>query len=128
MKSANHSRGPWHACGNGGCHCKMIWTDNDHIATCVSGDWGDRINGKLMVTYGHIPEDVARANARLIAAVPDLLFACKISLLVLMGGPKKNKKICKGDKTFCVGVLRKAIAKAYDGERIPKKRRPKKRR
>jgi hypothetical protein len=44
----------------------------DHpIATVVAGEWGDEPG----IPYGEIPESVARANARLIAAAPALLDA-----------------------------------------------------
>lgn len=69
----------------------MIISCPDHpIATVESGDWGDeypslRINGPSMSAtaeaymeksvYGHVAAETAKANARLIAAAPDLLAA-----------------------------------------------------
>jgi hypothetical protein len=63
-------------------------SDNDEIATVTRGDWGDtwpslKIEGDSFsqravpfidkITYGHIPDDQATANANLIAAAPELL-------------------------------------------------------
>lgn len=93
---AKHTPGPWRECGGqcrGGCVCGQIWSETaDHpVAKVESGDWGDSwpalrvepgIGGKAEAVmewsvYGHVPEDEARANARLIAAAPELLDALK---------------------------------------------------
>ena len=70
-----HTPGPWTACLNGTCRCKMVWCADYPVATVTSGEWGDP--GE---TYGSVNEDTAVANARLIAASPDLLAACEAAL------------------------------------------------
>ena len=80
-----HTAGPWHACGNGKCICKQVWSSDYPVAKAECGKWGDdyvsiRLTGENLqlkaepfmdqITYGEISEDVAEANARLIAACP----------------------------------------------------------
>ena len=87
-----HTPGPWHACGNGKCACKLVWSPDYPVAKIESGKWGDdyasiRLTGESLllkaepfmdqITYGEISEDIAEANALLIAACPDLLEACE---------------------------------------------------
>ena len=86
------SAGPWRGCKDGDCSCGMIWSvPGDHpVATVESGPWGDTWpalrsfdNGNMPGTaveaymersdYGEVDPDVAKANARLIAAAPDML-------------------------------------------------------
>lgn len=80
--------GPWTACHNGDCPCKTVSSAHHPIAEITSGDWGDdypaiRLVGDStidqkaeaymeQITYGRIDPNTARANARLIAAAPDL--------------------------------------------------------
>lgn len=79
---AQASPGPWHSCGDGECSCKIVSTADHPVAQIVHGDWGDdypsiRVVGCSLeakaeaymeqITYGHIPDEVATANARLIA-------------------------------------------------------------
>jgi hypothetical protein len=87
-----HSPGPWHACNNGDCQCKQVWTANHPVAEVTHGKWGDtypalRIEGGSlemkavpvieMIDYGYVDEETAKANARLIAAAPTLLETLK---------------------------------------------------
>lgn len=77
MSGARHTPGPW-ACHFGDesttCDCRYILAEYGgmgsiaDISVCekMEGDWGDDIGP---------PADVAKANARLIAAAPDLLAA-----------------------------------------------------
>ena len=95
-----HTPGPWTACHNGLCKCKVVSGADHPIAQIVSGEWGDDYpNIRLVagqagmgmvaeaymdrIIYGEIDEEVAVANARLIAAAPDLLAACEVAEVVL---------------------------------------------
>jgi len=77
----------------------MFVSDADHpVAKVISGKWGDdypavRLVGTSsldekaeaymdQITYGEIPKEEAKANARLIAAAPDLLEAAKQAMRV----------------------------------------------
>lgn len=69
-------------------------------------------------------EAVAQANARLIAASPDLLDAAMIALGLIEGGRIYEQQCCDGKECGCRGstyadeaehFLRKAIAKATGG-------------
>jgi len=71
-----HTPGPWMACGDGTCRCKTVNSEEHPVAHVVSGEWGDEHEGRMLV-YGSVDEEFAEANARLIAAAPELLEACK---------------------------------------------------
>ena len=82
------TEGPWRACRDGECECKMIWAipADAPIITIESGEWGDTFpvievigtphscTGELTVKakietvgYGLIPEHFATANAKFVA-------------------------------------------------------------
>lgn len=90
--------GPWHTCGNGQCKCKQIWSNEHPVAQITSGKWGDdypslKVSGPSLqlkveavmeqITYGEVDEETAVANARLIAAAPDLLAALRLCLPIM---------------------------------------------
>lgn len=74
---SKYTSGDWHACNDGKCSCKMIWSKStdQHVATakrfiaCVHREWGDDPN----MIYGDISEEEQIANARLIATAPALV-------------------------------------------------------
>lgn len=123
--------GPWRECGHdrGGCQCGQVWSvaADCPVATVESGEWGDEypavreVDGKCeaymeRIGYGIVPEDAARANARLIAAAPDLLSALRLCEAVLTrqkwieGGPDPE--------AIAMTAARAAIARAQreDGD------------
>ena len=102
---AEHTPGPWGWCGSerGGCTCFTVSAPEHPIAHVEHGEWGDEyVNIRLVDSedginkvaepfmdhtwYGSIDEDVAKANARLIAAAPDLLAVVKRAYGLLHGG------------------------------------------
>lgn len=90
---SEHTPGPWKVCGDGKCSCKTVMSPDFPIAQITHGPWGDdypaiRLVGTSsldtkaeayleQITYGDVPEPVARANALLIAAAPDMLAELK---------------------------------------------------
>ena len=89
-----HTPGPWTACHHGKCKCKLVSGEHHPIAQIISGEWGDdypnirlvpsqRHIGEVAeaytdrIVYGEIDEEIAQANANLIASSPNLLAACK---------------------------------------------------
>jgi hypothetical protein len=92
-----HTPGPWRYCD---CQSKCLSVNcSDHpIARVVGGEWGDEYPAIRLVGtssmdmraepylakagYGRVDMDEAEANARLIAAAPDLL-ACLRHLVTL---------------------------------------------
>lgn len=83
------SPGPWHACHDGECSCKTVWSGAEYpIASLECGEWGDQypalrfvepdvpireLPGTLVAkaylerfAYGSIPEELATADARFI--------------------------------------------------------------
>jgi len=87
---SGHSPGPWSACHKGECSCSLVWTAGHPVAEVTRGKWGDSypairlVEGEGMsgtkaeaymerMDYGEIDEATAVANARLIAAAPELL-------------------------------------------------------
>lgn len=69
-----HSKGPWYAHLNGrGAYCIKNGMDYDNSPViCARNEWSKR-------------EEESEANARLIAAAPDLLEACKAALYEVQG-------------------------------------------
>ena len=85
----SHTPGPWSTCQHGRCKCKLVSGEHHPIAQIISGDWGDEYPDVRLVkregqigqcaeayieklVYGTIDENVAQANACLIAAAPEL--------------------------------------------------------
>jgi len=79
--------GPWRECGHkrGGCTCGQVWSipADVPVATAIIGEWGDTVavlkkEGRRkvaaldMMVYGSIGQETGKANARLIAAAPQL--------------------------------------------------------
>ena len=93
-----HTPGPWTACNEGKCRCKLVSCDDYPVAKVISGEWGDP-----GMPYGEVLEATAIANARLIAAAPSLLFAAEQALMAFVDGYDSPK--VRDD-------LRAAIAKA----------------
>ena len=83
---AKFSKGGWSACQDGKCSCKGVWADDYPVADVAHGEWGDTYpavrvvgNGIMRqyeaiiekIPYGFIPEEVAVANAQVIAKATD---------------------------------------------------------
>jgi hypothetical protein len=89
-----HTPGPWSVCGEdrGVCQCVTIWSETADcpVATCKIGAWGDsypsiRLTDPIgsagqkaeaymeKIEYGSIPDEMAKANAILIALAPEML-------------------------------------------------------
>ena len=86
----SYTPGPWTACLDGKCQCKTVMSDHHPVASVTSGEWGDEFPDIRLckredvigqraeayierIVYGSVKEETAEANARLIAAAPDLL-------------------------------------------------------
>jgi len=119
-----HTPGPWRACHDGKCSCKLIMGEHHPIAKVESGKWGDEypalrlvgpsIDQKAetymdMIEYGKIDEDVAEANARLIAAAPELMEACKYVVSFHREHDSGNGELFGLDfVTTCIAAISKA--------------------
>lgn len=73
---SKYTPGPWRICGAKDCKCRMIWSGDGEA--CISVAHGD--HWKEVIGDPWPIDDVADANARLIAAAPELLVACKALL------------------------------------------------
>lgn len=88
--AGQHTPGPWSHHVDIACKCGYVSASDHPVAKVISGDWGDDypsirlVGGSLervaeaymdQITYGRIDQAEADANARLIAAAPDLLAA-----------------------------------------------------
>lgn len=108
---SEYSSAPWKYCGDdrGGCQCGQIWSANDdHVATA---HWAQH-------QYGHysgqgelapFPEAMLKANARLIAAAPELLEALKELTKGMWAGEGVSHPLVEGSEVL---KARLAIAKA----------------
>ena len=101
--SGKHTPGPWRACGEdkGGCQCGMVWSTSVDVIVAVAVTAADEA-----YTCGAGITDPAEqiANARLIAAAPDLLAACEAMYLWLQLGHAEDDKFGR--------TIKAAIAKA----------------
>lgn len=88
LKRSGHTPAPWQACKDAKCPCRQVWSipgdvpvftaraDAHSLVGMAHHKWGDSPE----MIYGEIPEEQAEANARLIAAAPELLAAAKAKL------------------------------------------------
>jgi hypothetical protein len=132
LSAISYTPGPWRACADGKCSCRQVWSISGDVPvfTGTAGDpaialvglahhkWGDSAE----MIYGEIPIEQTEANARLIAAAPDLLEACKA--YELLDAKHANCEECDGldqpeqcEKCFPLAddarlKMRAAIAKA----------------
>lgn len=113
-----HTPGPWKRCGEkrGGCKCGHVWdaTGNVHVASATHVDMcrPDDLES-LELSVQSIDE--AKANARLIAAAPDLLSALQSLVADIRDYERVNNLAPSPGKDYCwqsVGVAYAAIDKA----------------
>lgn len=106
-----HTPGPWKYCTGShkdSCICGLVWAGGENVVAmvtvdrCPIGEHND-CNGP--------PTDQMKGNARLIAAAPDLLQACKDVLAAWLREANEGDGIMVDDE--CVlHAARTAIAKA----------------
>lgn len=85
-ETQSHTPGPWQACKDGACTCGQVWSipgdmpvfsalenGKRQIVGLACNEWGDAPD----LIYGAVGKEQQVANARLIAAAPDLLAALK---------------------------------------------------
>jgi hypothetical protein len=118
--------GPWRACHEGECSCGQVWCDDYPVATVTRGKWGDTYpaieqqdgTGSIerkyeavikMIEYGEVSNELAEANARLIAAAPQLYESAKAFVGALDAFLAASPGLNSGPE---VAALRVAIAKA----------------
>lgn len=119
---SGHTPGPWSHHADIACKCGGIGSKDHPVATVTSGDWGDdypsirsvggSISGQFeiymeQITYGHVPQEEADANARLIASAPDLYHAASEILRTGL-----DEEAMHGDQREAIQLLRTALAKA----------------
>lgn len=92
----SHTPGPWKA------HFGPGYTDISHVNESGRA-------GRLICSFS-VPTDADNANARLIAAAPDLLEGCKRALSIL----EAESAACKIYKAHWA-IISAAIAKATQG-------------
>lgn len=81
-----HTPGPWKACHNGECTCGQVWSmpadcpvftvlenGTGQVVGLACNEWGDAPD----MIYGSVGKEQQTANARLIAAAPDMLALLK---------------------------------------------------
>jgi hypothetical protein len=130
IDAGKHTKGPWRACQNGECSCKVVSSEKHPIANVVSGKWGDDFPAIRLVgdsslnmkaeaymeqfTYGEIYPAVAAANARLIAAAPDLLEAVE-ELLATHPAAYRDPGAIDNRTDNAVRIARLALSRAREG-------------
>lgn len=90
MSEAKHTPGRWRACREGECRCGMIWSTGQDVMIVTA--YGEKEHGVKQfaiaaahrdsgdaadLVYSVVPAPEQAANARLIAAAPELLAACE---------------------------------------------------
>lgn len=79
---SQHTPGPWATHGSGNCPCGMVFGPDGNVLVhhAVTHEWAD-----------FIPVEAQQiANARLIAAAPELLEACKALLALYQANGMPN--------------------------------------
>lgn len=125
----SHTPGPWQACGDSKCPCRQVWSmpgdcpvftgrpDCNVLVGMAHHKWGDGPNN----VYGEIPAAELEANARLIAAAPELLEAAESLERVIVelypghAEPEPGHKEEFSAVWAAVTSAREAIAKAKGG-------------
>jgi len=119
-----HTPGPWKILAS------QIWCADYPVAEVTRGKWGDdypsiRLVGPSLlqkaepymdqIEYGEVPKEIARANANLIAAAPDMLEALKE--IAKMEGPYSRDPLTHAENVIenLTNIANKAIAKV-EGE------------
>lgn len=105
---ADHTEGPW----------------VQHVlAVSKGGDLDRYMIAHLGISSSHIPSEESEANARLIAAAPDLLDACEESVAGLYdsiyGGDEQYSRLDVKYARRLILNLEAAVRKAKDGQRAP---------
>jgi len=126
-----HTPGPWKTCGanKDQCRCCQIWSVTADLPVAIAsigkigddypsirfadGDSPGTIGAKVeaymeQITYWEVPEEQAFANARLIAAAPELLAAGREALSLL----EKLMPMAPDRDYDALRLTRAAIAKA----------------
>ena len=108
-----HSKAPWKACRYGECRCGFIWSADGqtHVASVHGPDaLGEDWYGSDIACN----EETKQANARLIAAAPELLEALKVTVRMLEAAHRELGMYTAHDKR--INAARAAIAKAEGRE------------
>ena len=79
MSGATHTPGQWQACKDAACPCGAIWDASGKIHLCTAFD-ETALGMDAFASDIGVSRVERIANARLIAAAPDLLAACKSML------------------------------------------------
>lgn len=69
MTDTRWTPGPWEACRNGECPCRMVWSKPYDMVVAVAIAASDE---KYTCGEGIVDKDMLRANSLLIAAAPEL--------------------------------------------------------
>ena len=98
-------------------HTPGPWEITEHRMGTVDGDpWYSINKGEIDIAYdrwSHNDESTRRANARLIAAVPDLLEAARLAILAFDAVTLKQEKERRAKAEV---ALRAALAKTEEEE------------
>ena len=124
----NHTPGTWTACYGGGGRDVVVMCEDYPVAIVTSGEWGDEFpNIRLrpredgmgshaeafteMIVYGDVGKEIAKANARLVAAAPDLLDALMLYRIadvdMVYEEPELGKEVLERARIATVAVLAK---------------------
>lgn len=106
-----YTPGPWSACHQGECRCRMVWSGDGRYVVAIAVDADKPHLETIHGGEGVVAAKTLTANARLIAAAPTLLKALRLAR-AFIGAQEAPPEGLSYDDAMLLGTLAEAEAKA----------------